>query len=70
MLLQNVFVQNQAELRNGGNDVMGLQANQIYYHINGLKTQQTLLTILEHVLMVKPLIYELLLCCHKWYQIF
>ena len=37
----------------------------IYCHINGLKTRRILITSFEHVLMVKPLIFELLLRCHK-----
>ena len=65
-----VFGQNRAEYRNWGNDITGLQTNRIYCHINGLKTQRILITSFEHVLMVKPLIYEILLNCHKWHQIF
>ena len=54
-----VFGQNRAEYRNWGNDITGLQTNRIYCHINGLKTQLILITNFEHVLMVKPLIYEI-----------
>ena len=49
---------------------MGLQTNKIYCHINGLKTQRILITSFEHVLMVKPLVYEISLSCHKRHQIF
>ena len=45
--------------------------------MNGLKTQWMLITNLlitkmnaEHVLMVEPLIYKILLNCHKQHQIF
>ena len=65
-----VLGQNQAEYRNWGNNTMGLQTNRIYCHINGLKTQLILITNFEHVLMVKPLIYEILLSCHKLHYIF
>ena len=65
-----VFRQNRAEYRNWGNDITGLQTNRIYCHINGLKTQLILITNFEHVLMVKPLIYEILLSCHKRHYIF
>ena len=65
-----VFGQNRAEYRNWGNDITGLQTNRIYCHINGLKTQRILITSFEHVFMVKPLIYEILLSCHKRHQIF
>ena len=64
-----VFGQNRAEYRNWGNDITGLQTNRIYCHINGLKTQRILITSFEHVLMVKPLIYEIFLSCHKRHQI-
>ena len=64
-----VFGQNRAEYRNWGNNITGLQTNRIYCHINGLKTQLILITNFEHVLMVKPLIYEILLSCHKRHQI-
>ena len=60
-----VFRQNRAECRNWGKDKTGLQTNRIYCHINGLKTQLILITNFEHVLMVKPLIYEILLSYHK-----
>ena len=65
-----VFGQNRAEYRNWGNDITGLRTNRIYCHINGLKTQRFLITSFEHVFMVKPLIYEILLSCHKRHQIF
>ena len=65
-----VFRQNQAEYRNWGNNITGLQTNRIYCHINGLKTQLILIINFGHVLMVKSLIYEILLSCHKWHQIF
>ena len=55
-----LFVQNRAEYGNGGNDITGLQTNITYCHINGLKTQRILITSFEHVLKVKPLIYELI----------
>ena len=42
----------------------------MYCHINRLKTQQILITNFEHVLMVEPLIYKILLSCHKQHQIF
>ena len=64
-----VFGQNRAEYRNWENDTTGLQTNKIYCHINGLKTQLILITNFEHVLMVKPLIYERLLSCHKRHYI-
>ena len=65
-----VFGQNRAEYRNWGNDITGLQTNRIYCHINGLKTQLILITNFKHVLMVKRLIYEILLSCHKLHYIF
>ena len=65
-----MFGQNGAEYKNWGNGIRGLQTNKIYCHINGLKTQRILITIFEHVLMVKPLIYEILLICHKQHQVF
>lgn len=58
-----IFVKNQAEYRNGENDITGLQKN-IICLTNILKTQWILNTSLEHVLAIKPLIYELLLCFH------
>ena len=64
------FWQNRAEYRNWGNDITGSQTNRIYCHINGLKTQRILITTFEHILMVKPLIYEILLSHHKRHQIF
>ena len=67
---QIIFGQNRAEYRNWRNDITGLQTNRIYCHVNGLKTQRILITSFEHVLMVKPLIYEILLSCHKRHQIF
>ena len=69
-LIDKEYCRNQAEYRNRGNYITGLQTNRIYCHINGLKKQGILITRLEHVLMVKPLIYEILLICHKWHQIF
>ena len=66
----DIFRQNRAEYRNWGNDITGLQTNRIYCHINGLKTQRILITSFEHVFMVKPLINEILLSCHKRHQIF
>ena len=65
-----VFGQNRTEYRNWGNDITGLQTNRIYCHINGLKTQRILITSFEYVLIVKPLIYEIWLSCHKRHQIF
>ena len=53
-----LFAKNRAEYRNRGMDTMGLQTNQIYCHINGLKTQRILITNFEHVLMVEPLILQ------------
>ena len=50
-----IFLQNQAEYRNQGNNIKGLQTNRIYCHISVLKTQLILITSFEHVLMVKPL---------------
>ena len=38
--------------------------------LSHLKTQLILITNFEHVLMVKPLIYEILLSCHKLHYIF
>ena len=67
---KTLFGQNRAEYRNWGNDITGLQTNRIYCHINGLKTQLILITNFEHVLMVKPLIYDILLSCHKLHYIF
>ena len=66
----NLFGQNRAEYRNWGNDITGLETNRIYCHINGLKTKLILITNIEHVLMVKPLIYEILLSFHKRHYIF
>ena len=65
-----LFGQNRAEYRNWGNNITALQTNRIYCHINGLKTQKFLITSFEHVLMIKPLIYEIWLSCHKRHQIF
>ena len=65
-----VFAQNRAEYRYRGNDITGLQTKRIYCHINGLTTQRILITNFEHVLMVEPLIYKILLSCHKQHQIF
>ena len=65
-----LFEQNRAEYRDWGNDITGLQTNRIYCHTNGLKTQRILIASFEHVLMVKTLIYEILLSCHKRHQIF
>ena len=59
--LGEVFIH--AELGRG-NDTC-LQTNRIYCHINGLKTRRILITSFEHVLMIKALIFELLLRCHK-----
>lgn len=50
-----IFVKNQAEYRNGENDITGLQKN-IICLTNILKTQWILNTSLEHVLAIKPLI--------------
>lgn len=50
-----IFVKNQAEYRNGENDITGLQKN-IICPTNILKTQWILNTSLEHVLAIKPLI--------------
>ena len=49
---------------------MSLQTNRIYCHINGLKTQRMVITNFEHVLMIEPLIYKILLSCHKQRQLF
>ena len=49
---------------------MSLQTNRKYCHINGLKTQRMVITNFEHVLMIEPLIYKILLSCHKQHQIF
>ena len=65
-----LFGENRAEYRNWGTDTTGLQTNRIYCQINGLKRQLTLITNFEHVLMVKPLIYKILLSCHKRHYIF
>ena len=65
-----IFLQNRAEYRNWGSNITGLKTNRIYSHINGLKTQRILITSFEHILMVKPLIYKLSVCCHKRHQIF
>ena len=48
-----IFVKNQAEYRNGENDITGLQKN-IICLTNILKTQWILNTSLEHVLAIKP----------------
>ena len=64
------FAQNLVQYRNWGNDIAGLQTKRIYCHKNGLKTQGILITSFEHVLMVKPLIYRILLSCHKRHQTF
>ena len=53
MKSSNLFAQNRAEYRNRGNDITGLQTKRIYCHINGLKTQQILITNFEDVLMVE-----------------
>lgn len=50
-----IFVKNQAEYRNGENDITGLQKS-IICLTNILKTQWILNTSLEHVLAIKPLI--------------
>ena len=50
-----IFVKNQAEYRNGENDITGLQKN-IICLTNILKTQWILNTSLEHVPAIKPLI--------------
>ena len=47
-----------------------VQTNRIYCHINGFKKQRILIVIFENVLRVKPLIYKILLSCHKRNQIF
>ena len=67
---EDVFAQKRAEYKNREKDIVGLQTKRIYCHINGLKIQQILITSSKHVLMVKLLIYEILLNCHKWHQIF
>ena len=41
-----LFLENRAEYKNGGNNIMGLQTNRICCHINGLKTQQILIASL------------------------
>lgn len=53
--IEVIFVKNQAEYRNGENDITGLQKN-IICLTNILKTQWILNTSLEHVLAIKPLI--------------
>ena len=63
-----VFGLNRAEYRNWGNNITGLQTNRIYCHINGLKTQRILITSFEHVHMVKPLIYKILVSSHKQHK--
>ena len=70
VMCSGLFVQNRAEYRNWENNITNLQTNIIYCHINGLKIQWNLITSFEHVLLVKILIYELLLCSLKWEQIF
>ena len=65
-----VSAQNRGKYRNRGNDITGLQTNRTYGHINGLQTQRMLITNFEHILMVEPLIYKILLSCHKQHQIF
>ena len=53
-----------------GKRYKGFTNQQNIFHINGLKTRRILIASLEHVLMLEPLIYKILLSCHKQHQIF